>query len=787
MGSGIAAHFANAGVPTLLLDIVPKAPTDDEQKRGLTLESREVRNRIAQAGLTKALSAKPAAFFSKVNADLVTVGNFDDDLGRIADCDIVVEAVVENMDIKRSLFQRVAAVRGPNTIIASNTSGLSLAKMSEGLPAEFQKHFLVMHFFNPPRYMRLLEVVRLPQTSAEVFARAVEIGEALLGKGIVYGKDTTNFIANRIGVFAMLHGMHLMVEEGYSPEEVDAVVGKALGRPKSAAFRTGDVVGIDTLVHVSQNCYDTLPADEQRETFRIPEFVQAMVKKGLLGDKTGGGFYKRVRGDGGSKILTLDPKTLEYRDQQKVRYDSLGMARNIDDVAERIRTVAFAEDRAGQFAWKNLSATLVYAANRIPEIADDIVQVDSAMRWGFNWDLGPFEVWDALGVEKVAEKLEAEGRAVPKIVADLLASGHKSFYESKDGVVRFFDAASKKPKVKETPKHHIVFKTLADQKKVVRENGGATLYDIGDGVLGLEFHTKMNAIDNDIIDLLHAAADDLDAAKHEALVIANDGGNFSAGANLMLILMVARSGDFKAIEEVSKRFQDATLRLRYGNKPVVAAPFGLTLGGGAEVTFSASRVVAHAETYMGLVEVGVGLIPAAGGTREMVFRALEAIPPGVDADPFPFLRKAFETIAMAKVATSAQEAQEMRLMRPSDRIVLSRDRLTFEAKKTALALCDEGYRPLRPRTAKLPGKSGYATLMTALHNFRAANQITEHDFTVASKLAWVMMGGDVSPQVAVGEQYLLDLEREAFLSLAGNEKSQERMQHMLMTGKPLRN
>ena len=789
MGAGIAAHFANAGVPTLLLDIVPKALTEDDQKRGLTLESKEFRNRFALGGLAKVVASKPAAFFSKVNADLVTVGNFEDDLAKLADCDIVVEAVIENMDIKRSLFQRVAAVRGPNTIVASNTSGLSLAKMAEGLPADFQKHFLVTHFFNPPRYMHLLEVVKLSQTDDQVFADAVQIGEELLGKGIVYGKDTTNFIANRIGVYSMMHGIHSMLEGGYSPEEVDAVMGKALGRPKSAAFRTADLVGLDTLVHVAKNCYDTLPDDPERDLFKVPEFIEQMVKKGILGDKTKGGFYKRTKGeDGKSKLLTLDPKTLEYRDQVKVRYDSLGMARNIEDTAERIKMVAFAEDRAGQLAWTSLSATLCYAANRIPEIADDIVNVDNGMKWGFNWDLGPFEVWDALGVEKVVARLQSENRAIPKLVSDLLASGQTSFYGKSDGKATFYDVQKKVAALLPVKKENISKAMAEEKKQIVKENSGATVYDIGDGVLAFEFHTKMNSIDNDIVELFHETMDDLEGkSQWEGLVIANDGGHFSVGANLMLVLMTAQQGQWKELEAVSERFQNLMLRTRYGSKPVVAAPFQYTFGGGVEMTMGASRVVAHAETYCGLVEVGVGLIPGAGGTREMVFRAMESIPPGVDCDPFPFLRKSFETIAMAKVATSAQEAQEMRLFRPTDRIILNRDRLTWEAKKTVLNLASEGYRAPKQRTARLPGKSGYGTLMTALHNFKGAGQITEHDFTVASKLAYVMMGGDTSPAVAVGEQYLLDLEREAFMSLAGNEKSQARMQYMLMNNKPLRN
>jgi 3-hydroxyacyl-CoA dehydrogenase len=786
MGSGIAAHLANAGVPTLLLDIVPKSLTDDEKRRALTLSSREVRNRFAAAGLKKAMAARPAAFFSTANADLVTIGNFDDDLEKIAECDFVVEAVVENLDIKRSLFSRVAAVRQGSTIVASNTSGLSLKAMSQGLPEDFRKHFVVTHFFNPPRYMRLLEIVGLPETDPAVLARAAAIGEELLGKGVVHAKDTPNFIANRIGVFGMMHTIHVMLEDGYSVEEVDAIVGRPLGRPKSAAFRTADLVGLDTLVHVAKNCYESLTADEKRETFQLPQFLASMVDRGLLGDKTGQGFYKKVREGGESKILAIDPRTLEYREQQKVRYDSLGAARNIEDVAERMRTVVFAGDRAGLFAWKVVSESLVYAANRVPEIADDIVQVDNAMKWGFNWDLGPFESWDALGVERVAERLRQEGRAVPALVESLLASGARAFYQRREGRTLYFDVATKKLEVAPERPEQIVFRDLAQRNRVVRENSSATLHDIGDGVLGLEFHTKMNAIDTDIIDMLHAAADELEG-RWEGLVITSDGENFSAGANLMLILMASRQGELKMIEEMSKRFQDANLRLRYGPRPVVAAPFGLTLGGGAEITFAAARVCAHAETYIGLVETGAGLIPAAGGCREMVFRALEALPPGVDADPFPFLRRAFETVAMAKVSTSAQEGQELRYLRPTDRIVLSRARLTHEAKKTVLHLVAEGYRPPRMRTAKLPGESGFATLRATLHNLRAANQITDHDVTVASKLAWVLMGGRCSPSIPVSEQYLLDLEREAFLSLVGEPKTQDRMQALLMTGKPLRN
>jgi 3-hydroxyacyl-CoA dehydrogenase len=787
MGSGIAAHLANAGVPTLLLDIVPKL-SEDDQKKGLSLSSPEVRNRFARTGLEKALAAKPAAFFSKANADLITIGNFDDDLAKIADCDFVVEAVVENLDVKRNLFQRVAAVRKGDTIIASNTSGLSLAAMAQGLPAEFRKHFVVTHFFNPPRYMRLLEVVGLPDTDKAVLERAVAIGEELLGKGVVFAKDTPNFIANRIGVFAMMNTIHLMLEEGLSIEEVDAIVGTPLGRPKSAAFRTADVVGLDTFVHVAKNCYATLAEDEKRATFQIPPFIEAMVGRGLLGDKSGKGFYMKQKGEGGEpKILAIDPKTLEYRDQQKVRYDSLGQARNIEDIAERIRTVAFASDRAGQFAWKTLSETLIYAANRIPEIADDITEVDKAMKWGFNWDLGPFECWDALGVERTVARLREEGRAVPKLAADLLAAGEKSFYKEEGTRPQVFDPATKRTKALAMPAHEIPFhKCAAGKKTLVHENSGATLYDLHDGVLALEFHTKMNAIDNDIIEMLERALDETES-KYEGLVIANDGQNFSAGANLMLILMGSRQGEWKMIEEISKRFQDANLRMRYLTRPVVAAPFGLALGGGAEVTFGSARVCAHAETYMGLVEVGAGLIPAAGGCRELTCRALDSIPPGVEVDPLPFLRKAFETVAMAKVATSAQEAQEMLYLRPTDRIVLSRDRLTYEAKQTVLHLAAEGYRPPRRRKLRLPGESGFATARSMLYNLRAANQITDHDVTVGTKLAWVMMGGKTSPAVPVTEEYLHDLEREAFLSLCGEAKTQDRMQALLMTGKPLRN
>jgi 3-hydroxyacyl-CoA dehydrogenase len=789
MGSGIAAHLANAGVPTLLLDIVPRELTEEEKKRGLTTASKEFRNRFAISGLQKALAAKPAAFFSKVNAELITVGNFDDDLDKIADCDFVVEAVVENMDIKRSLFQRVARVRKGDCIVASNTSGLSLKGMSEGLPEDFRKHFLVTHFFNPVRYMKLLEIVTLPETDPEVVKRAAAIGEELLGKGIVWGKDTTNFVANRIGVFAMMDAIHLMVKEGYTIDEVDAIAGKPLGRPKSAAFRTADMVGLDTLLHVAKNCYDVLVHDEKRETFKAPPFIEAMVKQNMLGDKTGKGFYCKVKTpDGKSEIQTLDYNKMEYVPKQKVRFDSLGAARNIDDLRERIKAVVFAEDRAGQFAWKNISETLIYATHRIPEIADDIVQIDNAMKWGFNWELGPFELWDALGVEAVVERLKKEGRPVPKMVTDMLAAGQKSFYVRKDGASFHYDPPSRTVKPIPVAKEKITFQNLREQKKVIKENAGATLYDLGDGVLGLEFHTKMNSIDVDIIEMMHAALDEAEAHSYwHGLVITNDDTNFSVGANLMLVLMTARQKEFKPIEEMAKKFQDANMRARYGLKPVVVAPFGLTLGGGVEVTFGASRVVACSETYIGLVEAGAGVIPAAGGTREMTFRALEAIPPGVNANPMDFIQNAFVTVAMAKVATSAQEAQEMRYLRPTDRIVLARDRLTFEAKKTVLHLAEEGYKPPRKRTAKLPGPSGYATLRAALYSFRLANQVTDHDVTVASKLAFVMTGGNCSPNIPVDEQYLLDLEREAFLSLCGEEKTQARMEALLMTGKPLRN
>ncbi|MCK5690666.1 3-hydroxyacyl-CoA dehydrogenase/enoyl-CoA hydratase family protein, partial [Myxococcota bacterium] len=608
MGSAIAGHLAGAGIRVHLLDIVPPDLEGDAKK------DPRARSAFAEKGLKGLLKSKPAALYSPDAARLITPGNLEDHLDQIADCDLVIEAVIERMDIKKSLFAKLAEVTGPDTILASNTSGLSIADIGSDLDKEARERLIVLHFFNPVRYMRLLEVVPGPETSTEVFDKSVKIGE-MLGKGIVYGKDTTNFVANRIGVFAMMQMMHTMVEDGLSLTEVDKIAGPPMGRPKSAVFRTGDLVGIDTLVHVAANCYDSLPDDEARDVFKVPEWIQEMVKNGLLGAKTRAGFYKKA----GKEILAIDPATGEYKSQEKVKFDSVAATKG-KPVGKRIATLISGDDKAAKFAWKVLSKALVYSATRMGEIADDIVNIDRAMRWGFNWDLGPFEVWDAIGVADSVKRMQDDGMTVPAWVIDMLESGRTSFYDGTPSEYNFYDVKSKKEARVSYTKKHIRLDALKDDKKrIVRENAGASLVDLGDGALCLELHTKMNTVDGDVIEMMNTAVDEAEK-NFEAIVIGNDGEHFSAGANLMLIYGAAQQKDWKQIEGVVRGFQAAGQRLRYAQVPVVAAPFQFAFGGGAEIAMAANAIQAHAETYIGLVEVGAGLVPAGGGCLRLVER-----------------------------------------------------------------------------------------------------------------------------------------------------------------------
>ncbi len=789
MGAQIAAHLANAGVPTLLLDIPPRELLPEEAKKGLTLDSKEVRDRIARAGFEAAKKPKPAAFFTPEIASLVSFGNFDDHLPKLKDCDLIIEAVVENLDIKRQLYERVEQHRRPGSIIASNTSGIPIHLLAEGRSDDFRAHFLGVHFFNPPRYLHLVELIRTEWTKPEVSCFMFGFLDQRLGKGVVPAKDRPNFIANRIGTFGALHTIKTMLEDGYSIEEVDKFTGPAVGRPKTATFRTFDLVGLDVFSHVIKNLYEALPDDPEREMFVAPEFLTRMVRAGLLGNKTKAGFYKRQKGEGGKQeFWTLDTASLEYRPSQKVKLPSLEVAKNIEATPERIKTLAWGKDRAGAFLWKTLSRTLRYSAARIPEIADNVVEVDRAMRWGFGWELGPFEVWDALGVEKSVARMKEEGQDVPANVEAMLAAGAESFYKQEGGQKSYFDFASGKYVPLTDPPGTIILKSLKDRTGVIKKNSGASLIDLGDGVAGLEFHSKMNAIGGDTLAMLKLALTEVEK-NFVGLVVGNQGQNFCVGANIMLMLMEAQEENWEELDMMARVFQNSTMSLRYSPKPVVVAPFGMTFGGGCEMVLHADRARAGAETYIGLVEVGVGIIPAGGGTKEMLVRALDAIPKGAnDADPFPFVKRAFETIALAKVATSAEEARGYGFLTADDTVSMNNDRLIADAKKEVLALAASGYVPPQQRTdIQALGLSALSTLKLGIHQMKRGGYISDHDALIGEKLARILTGGDLNHPTFVSEQYLLDLEREAFLSLAGQRKTQERLAHMLKTGKPLRN
>jgi 3-hydroxyacyl-CoA dehydrogenase len=789
MGAQIAAHLANAGIPTLLLDIAPQEPSAEEHARGLTLESKEVRDRVARTGLEAARKAKPAAFFTPERAALVTPGNFDDDLPRIKDCDIVIEAVVENLEIKRKLFERVEKFRKPGSVVASNTSGIPIRQIAEGFSEDFRAHFLGTHFFNPPRYLHLVELIRTEWTKPEVSCAVYGFLDRRLGKGVVVAKDRPNFIANRIGTYGALVTLGVLAEGGYTIEEVDKITGPALGRPKSATFRTFDLVGLDVLAHVARNLYEAVPEDEDREAYKLPEFVERMVGRGILGDKTKGGFYQKRKGEGGkSDIWTLDVASLEYRAPQKARLPALDAAKNIEDTRQRVKALFWGKDRVGEFLWQTSSRVFAYAANRIPEIADTVVEVDRAMKWGFGWELGVFEAWDAVGVEKTVAKLKEEGRPVPSNVQRMLDAGATSFYKSEGGQEFYFDfAAGEYRAVAETP-GVVVLKSLKDRTGVIKKNAGASLLDLGDGVACLEFHSKMNSIGGDTLQMLKTALSEVER-NFVGLVVGNQGQNFSVGANLMLVLLGAQEEDWDELDLAIRAFQQATMSLRYSPKPVVVAPFQMAFGGGCEMTLHADRARAAAETYIGLVEVGVGLIPAGGGTKEMLVRALDSIPAGVaEADPFPFVRRAFETIAMAKVATSAAEAKSLGFLRDEDSYSMNADRLVADAKQEVLALASTGYSQPRPRTDVLAlGNTALSTLKLGIHQLKRGGFISDYDAVIGEKLARILTGGDLNHETRVSEQYLLDLEREAFLSLCGQRQTQERIAHMLKTGKPLRN
>ncbi len=795
MGATIAAHFANVGIQTVLLDIVPPELTDQDRKAGLTEESEAFRNKLARAGLETARKSKPASFYIPENAKCISTGNLEDHLDQLSGVDWIIEVVVERLDIKKIVFEKIESAMKPGTIVTSNTSGISAQAMCEDRSEEFRRHFAITHFFNPPRYMKLLEIVRGPDTLPEVVELLAEFCEKVLGKGIVYGKDTPNFVANRIGIYSMLCVIRNMMDLGLTFEAVDQLTGPVVGNPKSASFRTADLVGLDTMVHVANNVYEGAPDDEQREMFKTPDFIHRMIEKNLLGEKSGQGFYKKTKDEKGNRIiLSLDPETMEYTPQEKVKFSSLAAAKNLSGVGPKIKALYYADDPAGEFTFRTMSEGLVYAANRIPEIADDIVNVDNAMKWGFARKLGPFEAWDVIGLKKSVEKMQAAGYAIPEWIQEMLQEGKESFYKREAGKLYFYDRASGDYKEVDVKPGIILLPSLKDREKMVAGNSGASLVDIGDGVVCLEFHTKMNALGDDIINMIYKTVD-IVGQDFDGLVIANHGTNFSAGANLPLVLFTALEEEWDDLEWMVKTFQDAFMKLKYLDKPVVAAPAGMALGGGCEVCLAADRVRFAAETYMGLVEVGVGLIPAGGGTKELVVRNSEhlfEVPKGgvypKQIELMPFVARTFETIALAKVATSGPEAVKIGYLRPTDRMTVNRDYLIEDAKKTVLAMNMEGYRPPRPLDEiRVAGKDTLAMLKLAVWTLHEQGFATDHDVTVSNKVAHVVCGGEILADTKVSEQYLLDLEREAFVSLCGDPKTHARIQHMLETGKPLRN
>jgi 3-hydroxyacyl-CoA dehydrogenase len=804
MGARIAAHFANAGIPVFLLDIVPPELNAAEKSRGLTLQSLEVRNRFARAGLDAALKSRPAAFFSAESARLIQIGNFDDNLDWCAQADWILEVVAENMEIKRALLERVEAHRRPGTFVTTNTSGLCISAIGKTRSIDFRRHWAGTHFFNPPRYMKLVEIIPGPDTLPEVVDALSDFCDRQLGKGVVIAKDTPNFIANRIGTFSMLNVVRLMSEMNMTIEEVDACTGPAIGYPKSATFRTADIVGLDVLSHVVENIYENTPDDESREIYKVPPLVQEMVRRGWLGEKSGQGFYKRVKKGAESEILTLDPQTMEYRAKQKARFASIDMGRLIDDTRDRLRALVGPvllgqpADKASKFLWASLSRTCLYAARRVPEIADSPADIDRAMRWGFAWELGPFEIWDVLGVEAVARQLEKEGESLPPLVTKLLASGEKSFYLNVSGKILGFDLHAAAPtesfKPVENPPGILILSSLKESGAIVEKNPGASLIDLGDGVLCCEFHTKMNSLGADIIAMIHAGVRRLHT-DFDAMVIANQGAHFSAGANLMLVLVAAQEQEWDEIDLAVRQFQGAMLAIKYSLRPIVVAPHSLAIGGGCEINLHAAKIHAAAESYIGLVETGVGVIPAGGGCKETLIRANEHASGGEDLDLFNALKPRFYSIALAKVSTNAEEARALGYLRRADSISMSRDRLVADAKQSALALARANWRPAaaNPKEGaartqvRVLGESFLSAAKLAIHMMLRGEYISEYDAHVARKLAHVLAGGALTSPQNVSEQYLMDLEREAFVSLCGERKTQERIAHTLKTGKPLRN
>ncbi len=773
MGSGIMAHFANAGVDVVMLDIVPPGLSDADKKNPAK------RNQFSAGGLKGALKAKPAAFFHPNYAKRVTIGNLEDNIELLKGCDLVIEAIIENIDIKRSLFEKLENTLDEGTVVASNTSGLRIADMLQGRGDSFRKNFLVMHFFNPVRYMKLLELVAGEETDPATMERMTVFGEDQLGKGIVVGKDTPNFVGNRIGCYSMSLTMNDMLDAGLTPEDVDAITGPPMGHPKSASFRTADMVGLDTFKHVSDNCYEALVDDPERDVFKPPKFLVEMVEQKILGNKTRGGFYKRTK----EGIQTFDPVKLEYRpkagdpDIKKFCKSLKGSP------AERVKALVANDGPAGKFAWNGLSRTLAYSATQIGEIADEVEAVDNAMKWGYNWELGPFETWDAIGFKAAYDRMKADGLSLPASIDKMAESGAESFYTD-DG--RVFNLITGEYDARDIDPRNASLTIMRQGEAPVFSNRGSEAWDLGDGVLGLTFTTKANSIDDTIVEGITQSVD-IAERDFRAMVIYNEGDHFCVGANLFAVVMAAQQKAWDQLRSTISGLQGGLQRMKYSTIPVVAAPFGMTVGGGFEVCMGADAVQAASETYVGLVEVGVGLLPGGAGNMNMLWRALEGIPDGTDVDTLPFVSRTFQNIAMARVATGAGEAREFGYFRKSDSISFDKARLLTEAKGRAIGMAEAGYHPPVRRAYRLPGESGMATLDMMIDTLQAGGYASEHDALIARKVAMVLCGGPSGAAHEVTEEQMLELEREAFISLCGEQKSQERMQHMLTTNKPLRN
>ncbi|HTA62514.1 MAG TPA: 3-hydroxyacyl-CoA dehydrogenase/enoyl-CoA hydratase family protein [Bacteroidia bacterium] len=786
MGSRIACHFANIGCEVLLLDIVPKEPNDAEKAKGLTLESKAVRNRIVNNDFQFALKSNPSPIYKKEFASRITTGNFDDDMQKISTCDWVIEVVIENLDIKKKVFENVEKFRKAGTLITSNTSGIPIHLMAEGRSDDFKAHFCGTHFFNPPRYLKLLEIIPTPHTKKEVVDFFMEYGENNLGKTTVLCKDTPAFIANRVGVFGIMALLHLVEKMGLTVEEVDKLTGPVLGRPKSATFRTGDVVGLDTLVHVANGLVQNCPNDEVKDLFVLPGYLKKMVENKWLGDKTGQGFYKKVKGaDGKSEIQALDLKTLEYKPSQKVKFATLELTKPIDNLKERVKVLVAGKDKAGEFYRATFAGLFQYVTNRIPEIADELYKIDDALKAGFGWDLGPFEYWDAVGVQGFIATMESLNNKPAAWVYDMLKAGNTSFYKIENGVKKYYDIPTKSYKTIPGTENLIVLDNIRESKTVWK-NSGVNIIDLGDGILNVEFHTKMNTIGGEVLAGINKAIE-IAEKDYKGLVISNEGANFSAGANVGMIFMMAAEQNYDELNMAVRLFQNTTMRIRYSSIPVVVAPHNLTLGGGCEICLHADKVIAHAETYIGLVEFGVGLIPGGGGTKEFAVRLSDSLHEGdVETNAF---RDKFLTIGQAKVATSAYEAFDMGILRKgTDRVVVSRSRQLSEAKAECLRMADSGYTKPTPRKdIRVLGNEILGLVYVGANSMRSGNYISDHDQLISEKLGFVLAGGNLSQPTMVSEQYLLDLEREMFLSLCTERKTLERLQSIINGGKVLRN